>query len=84
MAPGRLGSDATTGASSGRVGMGSASSIVGTGIGTLGSSKGPITGRARTGSTPRGGGGGSGAGGASSGTILATGDIENPSPREGS
>ena len=74
VAPGRLGFDPATEPSPGGVDMGSASFEVGTKIdGTLGSSKGPITGRTRTGSIPKGGGGGSGAGGAKGGTIPATG-----------
>ena len=88
VAPGRLGSDPVIGLNPVGVGIESASLIVGTKIdGTLGSSKGPITGRSWIGSTPKGGGGASGAGGAGEAkgrTILAIGDFENPLPREGS
>ena len=76
VATGRLGFDPATEPSPGGVDMGGASFIVGTKIdGTLGSSKGPITGRTRTGSIPKRGGGGGGAGGAKGGTIPATGDL---------
>ena len=85
MAPGRLGSDPAIGASTGGVGIDNGFFVVGAEIyGPPGSFKGPITGRARIGITPRGGGGASGAGGARGGTIPATEDFEDPLPREGS
>lgn len=90
MAPARLGHGSAMGPDSGGVGAGSESLIVGNEIGGIsGSSKDPTMGRARTGSTPRGGigangpGGAGGAGGARGTTVPAAGDFENASPREG-
>ena len=84
VAPGRLGPDPAIGPSPGGVGTRSASLRVGNEIDeTPGSSKGPIPGIARTGSTPRGGSGANGAGGARGRTVPATRDIENPLSREG-
>ena len=78
MAPGRLDADLAIGPSPSGMGVGSASLIVGTETdGTPGSSRGPIMGRARPGSTPRGSGGASGPGGAGGRTIPATGDFED-------
>lgn len=91
MAPAKLGHGSAIGPGSGGVGAGSESLIVGNEISEIsGSSKDPTTGRARTGSTPRGGsgangpGGAGGAGGARGTTVPAAEDFVNALPREGS
>ena len=91
MAPARLSHGSAIGPGCGGVGVGSESVIVGTEIsGISGSSKDPTTGRARTGSTLRGGsgangpGGGGGAGGARETTVPAAEDFANALPSAGS
>ena len=76
VALGRLRSDPATESSLVGVDMRSPSCIVGTEIdGLLGSFKGSITGKTRTGSSPKGAGGESGAGGANGGAIPAIEDL---------
>ena len=78
VAPGRLDADLAIGPSLGGMDVGTASLIVGTETdGIPGSSRGPIMGRVRPGSKPRGSGGASGPGGPGGRTISATGDFED-------